>query len=269
MLALFLLMAGKGLIFTACNNSDEINGNEGGRQVLVPEDGTVLSPVNDIEGYDSISLFFNSELPIGTNSGTFFANSDQNECFVINNPQELRNIYIGDNEIPEMDFDHYTLVIGQRIEPDLYYPVQSQELQFLDNKCQMKIHIPNIEGLYSVNHHFYYWALYPKFKTEDISVSVIKGDDVLQFVENVEGVMQYDKTHDRWWVKYWAPRMYGSRYYCLMNLPDGFKVEDQIAVSLSGYIFEIGIESLQSLKTNVYASDEHYYVYLSKINKTN
>ena len=71
-------------LFSACS-SDEMNGIGGGETILIPEDGKLLTPVEnkDIEGYEAISMFFSTEMPIGARSKGFFVDSDHGDVKVL------------------------------------------------------------------------------------------------------------------------------------------------------------------------------------------
>ena len=269
------------LMFSACSSDDDININGGGETVLIPDDGVVLTPV---ELYDihlgfrysktlemgRISEFFDKELPKGMHSDGFFVDSDQDECYVINSPEELSSLYKGDMEIPEIDFEQYTLVLGQLVEPDAFDPVLKQDIEFHDNRCHLTLYVPNLEkvnlnGSYYKTQYLYHWALYPKFNTEGISVGFIK-EGALQFVENVTGghmTQIYDLQFDpkRWHIKNFNSDLWQTYCYYPFNLPDVFK-EEELLVSISGYIFEPGAELYYI------GSQYDYYIYLTNIEKT-
>ena len=239
-------------------------------ETLIPDDGVVLKPYefqdekwgnlcrNDEE--NAIYFFFegpNSELPIGKRSTSFFVDSDQDECYVINSPEELKSIYKGDKEIPNIDFERWTLVIGQLVAPNAFYPVLKQDLMFNDNKCHLTLYVPNLEGkdLNGLNcrtEYLYFWGLYRKFNTESISVGYIKeghlrtikeaGYKEIGYLDNVsswDGPRikgdDLDRSTGGWW-----------NLYIPLNLPDDFKVEpnywkkssERRWVSISGYVFE-------------------------------
>lgn len=190
-------------LFSACNNEGDVdNGmyiNEDGDLVPIPipEDGEVVKPIELPNRYlwteeshkvALICSFFNEGLPIGTRSNSFFVGSDKDECYLINNLNELKSIYCGDKELPELDFNKYTLIIGQKVMPKVFYPVLSQELEFFDKKCELKLHVPALTAENKTDLPLYYWALYPKLKTEDISVKFVRERDAVKTVENFSGI---------------------------------------------------------------------------------
>ena len=253
-------------LFSSCSNDGEMDLAGGGDilitdSTLIPDDGVVLKPVDVLELlYSRIPEFFDSELPKGTRSGSFFVESNQDECRVINSLEELKNIYCGDKEIPYIDFGKYTLVIGQRVMPDALYPVLRQNLEFREKKCQLSLYVPTVDGVDFKTQYLYHWALYPKFNTERINVCFVKEKDGLQFVENVQGYVNYDKGIERWRFWYHHPGTTLSDVYYFLELPVEYKVENQ-DVSLSGYRFEVGDEIAPQ------GCRRFYYLYLTKIEK--
>ena len=188
-------------LFSACSNDGDFDNdmyfNEDGELVPIPipEDGEVVKPfelpnrhlwTEESDKVNKLCLFFNRGLPIGSRSNSFFVGSDKDECYVINNLNELKSIYCGNEEIPELlDFNKYTLVIGQKVMPTVFYPVLNQELEFFDKKCVLKLHVPDLTAENTTGLPLYYWALYPKLKTEDISVKFVRERDAVKTVNDV------------------------------------------------------------------------------------
>lgn len=254
-------------MFSACSNNDEMNVNGDVDLTLLPEDGTILTPIEekDIEGYEAISIFFSAEMPIGSRSNSFFVDSNLDECAVINNLQELRNVYRGNQEIPNIDFGRYTLVLGQMVEPDAYYPVLRKNLEFRDNKCQQNLYIPKLEGEYTIAQPLYYWALYSKFRTEGISTKIVK-DGGLRSVKEFIGELRYDNNNDIWHIVYAEEGRYEHDEYFIMNpmdLPEECAIYKKI--TFSGEFFEMSDESLESLQILRLGGQHYNYIYLSEM----
>ena len=286
-----LLSAG---MFCACSSDDEMNVNGGGEllqisdSTLIPDDGVVLSPIKlyDESGIctrqeDCMILdFFNYQLPIGKSSNSFFIDSDKNECYVINSLEELKSIYKGNVEIPEIDFERYTLVIGQEILSDFYYPVYKQDLMFSDHKCHLTLYVPDFDLENNTTQYFYYWALYPKFYTEGISVGFIKEKSVIKSVEDAIGCVWINPFKGEEWINnpfsepYDGYLIYDDRSgilsdnYCPINLPNDFVVDEikGTKVKFSGSIVEMTLESREQLQL-VNTGDNYYFVYLTKIER--
>lgn len=262
-------------LFSACSSDEEMSGNGGGETIQIPEDGELLTPVEDrdIVGYEDLSKFFASEMPIGARSNSFFVNSDQDEFSVINSLTELKGIYNGNNDIPNIDFEQYTLVIGQTVKPGACYPVQRQNLEFLNNSCQQNLYVPNLEGRYTMSAPIYYWALYPKFRTDKISTNIIK-DGELKTV-NLLGELRYNIDNDRWYIAYCVEGMFEQDEYYILNPIDlpaecTANIEDRINVTFSGELFEnfdaiMGLYDAKKLSWPPYSNK--YLIYVSNIEK--
>jgi hypothetical protein len=261
-------------LFSACSNESEMDSFGGGEflitdSTLIPDDGVVLKPyeflneyhIFKVKGESLVYDFFNEvngELPKGQRSTSFFVDSDKDKCYVINSAEELKSIYYGEREIPYINFDKYTLVIGQMVDPDAFYPVLKQELKFSDNKCHLTLYVPELDevslkGVSYKTQYLYYWALYPKFYTARISVSYVK-EGRLKSIKDAgfkdKGYLHYEESSwDRITIKGINVDLVNHQWWNLyvpMNLPDDFKVEagydkkfsNSRWVSISGYVFE-------------------------------
>lgn len=144
-------------LFSACSSDDDNNLN--GKEY---ED-------------DKVSEFFKAELPEYNRSESFFNNSNENICFVINSKKELQDVYFGNRELPEIDFQKYTLIIGQEILSSSYHPILRQELVSDDGKLILYIYTKgNPEGMYySMIQYLNYWGVYPKFESKEVTIKVI------------------------------------------------------------------------------------------------
>lgn len=294
-------------MFSACSNDGEMDFISDGQflitdSTLIPDDGVILSPIdaieigfreNDVEamggpeGYMWKDFrFFNQELPFEKSSESFFVGSDKDECYVINSLEELKNIYSGEREIPYIDFDKYTLVIGQKVMPDFYHPEYKQELEFRNHRCDLNLYVPDYGSGFKAIQHFYYWAFYPKFYTEGINnVSFIKEKSVLKHVEGLTGrvwknYLYFDykdtsnnlnKENGVWEENAWKSRMIqsdapegtNSISYYPINLPDDFVVDklNGTHVRFSGDIIEMNRFSMERLSILF----DVYLLYITKI----
>lgn len=278
-------------LFCACSSDDETNGSGSGGTMkpdpaLIPDDGEVLTPIEmtnrylwneESEKVAMICSFFNEGLPIGKRSESFFVGSDKDECYVINSLQELKSIYCGDKEYPELDFDKYTLVIGQKVNPDAFYPVLKQDLTFLDNKCLLNIYVPDFKELNTTNVPFYYWALYPKFNTEGINVGFIREEGSVMSVKDVYchtwNLFNMDQSinNDRWFFwPYWRPGedyLFASACIFPLNLSDKVNVSKLGLIddlTFSGEIVKMTDDALSAIGFTKTVND-YYFAYLNEI----
>ena len=85
--------------------------------LTAPEGYTTIStvPVSD-----EVKAFFDEALPQNVEEPSAFANDSlfENEhysCYIINDATEFESMYLGNAKLPDIDFDNYTLVIGQAL----------------------------------------------------------------------------------------------------------------------------------------------------------
>ncbi len=267
-------------LFCACSKEDEVGLNFGKDDDLIrsPEEGETLNPVNLFElknrEKDNNVLasfyFFNEQLPIGKRSESFFMNSDKDECYVINNLQELKNIYHGEASLPEINFKRYTLVIGQQVTSKVTYPMIKQFLEFHNDQCQLKLYVPNYDGEIETTQYIYHWALYPKFKSDGISVGFVKDGSAIRSLEEATGQLGYDKKGYGWYISYSKPNTFDSvDFYYLLNLPNEVEVntEEVVRVNFSGYIVEMTDDSREALGKMLLGGYSYYFIYLTNIEK--
>lgn len=281
-------------LFSACSNDDDFDDdmyvNEDGELVPIPipEDGEVVKAIELPERHlwteeshkvNLLCLFFNRGLPIGSRSNSFFVGSDKDECYVINSQNELKSIYCGNEEIPELlNFNKYTLVIGQKVKSTVFFPVLSQELEFFDKKCVLKLHVPALTAENTTDLPLYYWALYPKFKTEDISVKFVRERDAVKTVKDVYcSATKYNTFNminpDEWkwgFAPYWRPGedvLFASARIIPLNLSDkvnesNLVLEDDL--TFSGEIVKMTEDAIQALGIEKGVND-YYFAYLNDV----
>ena len=178
-------------MFCACSKSDDTtdvveggniqNGgdDDNGSTAYDADDkngADVISPVEDGTNYLEILDFFQSNYyhDIDTQHRLFFDESNESQCLIINNRYELLSKYTGIDSFPEIDFDKYTLIVGQEMMPESYYRVLRQKLFFEGNELRLNLYVPELDGWYDAFQHLFYWGLYPKLQSSKISVRIIK-----------------------------------------------------------------------------------------------
>ena len=99
----------------------------------------------------------------------------ENMVYVINSQQELADIYVGKKKLPEIDFDKYTLIIGQQIMPYCGFYVAKKELLADDSGLILNLYARNDrESLPCSLESLYFWGLYPKQSQKTITVNAFK-----------------------------------------------------------------------------------------------
>ena len=160
-----------GLFFTACSNEEADQNGELTIQGISP---------NKV-----ISDFFDREWPFLTSNNTesFYTDIWQDTCNIVNTKQELDEIYLGSHIIPEIDFQHYSLIIGKKacrtaigekrpaeyIRQDLYKGAKGY---VLDLYC--KYSIPDVS--FYDDQFVCFWGIYPKINKENIAIKILYVD---------------------------------------------------------------------------------------------
>lgn len=171
------------MTLASCDNDDNslyrVEKNESGE--IAPVRCGII-----IEGYarqkvdesDPVSVFFGKELHspywdgFGNEFKTFFEQGEWNDesCLMINSQQEFQAAYMGTKELPEVDFNQYTLVIGRTWSSDGSYVLDKTVLYNRDFTYELEaqfLHYLNGTAFCSII-RFYYWSLYPKLEPKEI-----------------------------------------------------------------------------------------------------
>ena len=149
----------------ACSSDDDDNDFE----EINPN---AIQPVNLTDG--DIVDFFNIDPHRW--STPFFTDGDyDNKVYIINSRQELADVYLGEKELPTIDFDKYTLIIGQQKMPCLGFYITKKELVPSENGLQLTIYARNDGEILSLMiQRLFFWGLYPKLSQTTITVKAIK-----------------------------------------------------------------------------------------------
>ena len=95
--------------------------------------------------------------------------------YIINSQQELADIYVKKKKLPEIDFEKYTLIIGQQIMPYLGFYVAKKKLSLGDNGLILNLYAKNDNDvLPCALQNLYFWGLYPKQSQKTITVNAFK-----------------------------------------------------------------------------------------------
>lgn len=130
----------------------------------------MIEPVisNDL----AITRFFESEWPCETfKDGAFFVGKRGSFCKVLNSREELQSVYYGDLSLPDIDFNAFSLLIGQVEVPHSGYTLTKMELYY-DNPV-VNVYAKEAESGYTTISYIHFWNLYPKIDSEEIIVKLI------------------------------------------------------------------------------------------------
>lgn len=150
------------------NSSDSVSVNSGEIEKLIQPIDVTGSPIED---------FFNVELR--NTAMAFFFDGDRPICdnfvYVVNSRQEFADVYQGKKELPEVDFEKYTLIIGKEMMPCLGFYIAKKELLAREDGLELTIYTKNDNEICALAlQNLYYWGLYPKQSQKKISVIAIE-----------------------------------------------------------------------------------------------
>ena len=156
-------------MLSACSSSDEYKTESS----IILDD---IIPIDEGDEYATLSEFFqsNSNHYLGTEYRNFFDGSDESQCLVINSTDELLSKYTGIDTFPDIDFNKYTLIVGQEMMSMSFYVIHRQELALIGDNLILNLYIPKKEGGYCAIQHLFYWGLYPKIHASKITVKIIE-----------------------------------------------------------------------------------------------
>ena len=152
------------IISAGCGNDNEIDTNL--TELYYPiQEGKIYAGIND---------FFKLNYPQGDEYKCFFGESEKSQCLLFNKKEDIDIHFSGDASFPDIDFDNYTLIVGQEIMQEAFYSVLHQELYYEEGKLKLYVYVPQLEGGYAMIQHLFYWGLFPKMRSSNISVKIIK-----------------------------------------------------------------------------------------------
>lgn len=163
-LFLAVILAAAGL--ASCSGSDD-------DETVSGEDTAIPVLAESAVGSDIVA-FFNTELPkmSGNPSPSFFLGSNQNVCRIINSKQELEKYYEGERELPAIDFNAYTLVVGQQRMGYSRCYAEKFTLRRGYNCVVLNLYVNSPDSHYDVITNMYYWGLCSKFYAKNVTVSI-------------------------------------------------------------------------------------------------
>lgn len=145
--------------FFSCNKSDYRD--EGIMPVTASED---------------VVNFFNEHLPARSEQQVGLTLGDKTEFFVVNCEVEFRELLCSDIELPAIDFEKYTLLIGRVVNgrPSLRY--KNQKVYIEDNIITFRVTFEEITtGIFPACIAYYnFWGLYDKLPEGNIEFDVNK-----------------------------------------------------------------------------------------------
>lgn len=144
--------------------------------------GAIITVPGDDKDYDYLYEFFEKGLPSTSMSGAapwfhldynnVSTENHSDTCYIVNSYEDLQAIYVGRQQLPEIDFGLYTLLVGQKYSPCIYIKLNKQEFYEIDNKYVLDLYYADDMVMFAEVYN-YYWGLYPKFTNNDIDINII------------------------------------------------------------------------------------------------
>jgi len=157
-LCMILLVSG----LTSCNGEASLNTQE------LDQEGTQNAKGATRVEMKEVSSFFNSTLPNGESIlRDFFpspslSNSQNDTCYVINSRAKLEELYSGDKELPVINFEEYSLILGMTMAP-AGYSLENKTVDITDDAILVTITMKMLEDAsIAAFVPYYYWGLYEK-----------------------------------------------------------------------------------------------------------
>jgi hypothetical protein len=213
----YMMAAVIGACFCACESSDNHSDfliNTVNSISSVPDLPKIRSGV-DNDTYQRLAAFFQAELhhPYYRDGGEAFPGFfgeieyDAQPCYLINSMEEFQAAYKGNELLPEVDFERYSILVGRT------YRIDGSESLGIYNLVDEGDHYRMYLGiLRNINPDYgytgdigdlFYWDLYPKRESKPINierriveavVDYAKGPDMLKSQWTLTGYIDEDGT---------------------------------------------------------------------------
>lgn len=172
MMMILLLAAGWGV---SCSSHDDDDS-------IVEIKSLISRGDVDKNMYQSLSAFFEAELhhPYYKGNGEEFPGFfgelewDAQPCYLINSMEELRAAYKGKEQLPEVDFEHYTVLVGRTYRSDGAESLG--EFNLIDEDDHYRMHLDIFRNI-NPNYFYtcdigdlFYWDIFPKCESKPIII---------------------------------------------------------------------------------------------------
>lgn len=138
---------------------------------------------NDVENFrglsravddEAVSTFFNATSDNGESVlKDLFPRLVTDTCFLVTSVKELESLYAGDKELPEIDFDECSLLIGMK-KIAAGYVVENRTVEVTDESIivtlTLKNEVPDGAGVIGAMLPYYFWGLYEKLPNKNVII---------------------------------------------------------------------------------------------------
>ena len=138
-------------------------------------EGAIINVSGDTDKHEDVYQFFKSELPqtsFGKEISFLFSDEDASSCHFVNSLSDLQAVYHGDAQLPKIDFDKYTLIIGKQRVASYGARQNRQAFYEKDGQRVLDIFFYN-DIIFPAIADIYFWGLYPKFEDRAVKINII------------------------------------------------------------------------------------------------
>jgi len=129
---------------------------------------------------EEVTAFFTTHLPESSYNCSEvkfnFSEIDfgETECFLINSTEEFEAVAPPSVVLPVIDFEKYTLIIGQHLLGDPGYSFEKQAVDTESDKMTLNLVYKQLKGgAPAIMTIFYFWGLYDKLPEKTLTVNKI------------------------------------------------------------------------------------------------
>ena len=129
---------------------------------------------------EEVTAFFTTHLPESSYNCSEvkfnFSEIDfgETECFLINSTEEFEAVAPPSVVLPVIDFEKYTLIIGQHLLGDPGYSFEKQAVDTESDKMTLNLVYKQLKGgTPAIMTIFYFWGLYDKLPEKTLTVNKI------------------------------------------------------------------------------------------------
>jgi hypothetical protein len=111
---------------------------------------------------EEITSFFEKHLPSPAliRSNCFFFDNEDDTYYLINSMKQFRQLTYC-SELPEIDFNSYSLIVGQKKVPNSFYTILEQKI-VESSELELNLVLDLGENHYPAFSTLYFWGIYPK-----------------------------------------------------------------------------------------------------------
>ena len=146
-------------------------------------DGAITKVSSDDRDYKDVYTFFKKEFGLHSMIDYHLLSHNilQDTCYVVNSYEDFRSIYFGEDKLPEVDFDTYTLIVGQHFCDAFRFAVMSeiypkkQVFSEKEGEYALDIYYTLSKDSIWLNADVYahFWGMYPKINAKEIKIDII------------------------------------------------------------------------------------------------